>query len=105
MIVLIEGESLRVPATVTGDKDLITSIEAVIKKSLRGEVPTDDKPVVATLTVTDYNSAEISDGYMFTLTNTSVLTPGIYYINYKYMISGLTYKGDPLKVVVKEGVI
>jgi hypothetical protein len=105
MIVLIEGESLRVPATVTGDKDLISSLQAVIKKSLRGEVPTDDSSVVANLVVTDYNSAEIQDGYMFTLSNTSVLTPGIYYINYKFTVSGLIYKGDPMKVVVKEGVI
>lgn len=105
MIVLIKGESLRVPATVTGDKDLISSINVVIKKSQRGEVPTDDKPVVATLAVTDYNSDEIDDGYMFTLANTSSLAIGIYYVNYSYTIEGLIYKGEPMKVVVKEGVL
>jgi hypothetical protein len=105
MIVLIKGESLRIPATVTGDKDLITSIQVQIKKSLRGEVPTDDKPIVATLSVEDYNSDEIDDGYIFTLANTSALGLGIYFVNYKYEIEGLVYKGEPMKVVVKEGVL
>lgn len=105
MIVLIEGESLRIPATVTGSKTLITGLQAQIKRSLRGEVPSDDKPVVAELAVSDYTSDEIFNGYMFTLANTSGLIPGIYYVNFKYTVEGLVYKGEPLKVVVKEGVL
>lgn len=105
MIVIIKGESLRIPATVVGNKDLIGSIEAVIKKSNRGEIPLDTSPVVATLTVSDYDSEEITDGYMFSLINTSALTVGTYYVNYKFVVAGVTYKGDPMKVVVKEGVI
>lgn len=105
MIVLIKGESLRIPATVSGTKELIDSIEAVIKRSVRGEVPLDTSPVVATLTVSDYDSEEITDGYLFSLTNTSSLSVGIYYVNYKYIVAGATYKGDPMKVVVKEGVL
>ncbi len=105
MIVLIEGQSLRIPATVTGNKALISGLQAQIKKSLRGEVPTDDKPVVASLTVSDYTSDQITNGYMFTLVNTSALVPGIYYVNFKYTVDELTYKGDPLRVVVKEGVL
>lgn len=105
MIVIIKGESLRIPATVTGTKSVISSIEAVIKKSNRGEVPLDTSPTVATLTVTDYDAEGIVDGYIFSLLNTSALTVGTYYVNYKYIVAGVTYKGDPMKVVVKEGVI
>lgn len=105
MITIIKGESLRVPATVDGSKTLISSIEAVIKKSLRGEVPLDTTATVATLSVEDFSSLEITDGYMFTLVNTSALNVGIYYLNYKYTVGGLTYKGNPMKIVVKEGVL
>ena len=105
MIVLIEGESLQIPASVTGSKASIQNLTAVIKKSTRGEVPSDNVTAVATLLVEDFNSAEITDGYLFYLTNTSALTPGIYYANFQYQAGGRTYKGEPIKVVVKEGVI
>jgi hypothetical protein len=105
MIVLIQGESLQIPATVTGTKASITALSCVIKKSVRGEIPTESATTVATLLVQDFTSAEITDGYLFYLTNTSALTPGTYYVNYQYTISGKTYKGDPMKVLVKEGVI
>lgn len=105
MITLIKGESLRVPATVDGDRNLITSIEAVIKKSARGEVPLDTAAVVAAVSVVEFDSVQVPDGYMFTLVNTSALLTGIYYLNYKYIVGGLTYKGDPMKIVVKESVL
>jgi hypothetical protein len=105
MIVIVEGESLRIPATVAGNKNLISNLSAVIKRSQRGEVPAESATVVATLTVDDYDSAEINDGYIFELINTSSLTKGIYYVNFEYVVAGRTYKGEPLKVVVKESVV
>lgn len=105
MIVISEGESLRVPATVVGAKNLIQGLEAQIKKSLRGEVPSEDTAVASVLLVSDYTSDEITDGYIFTLTDTSSLGRGTYYINFKFVVDGYTYKGDPLKVLIKEGVL
>lgn len=105
MIVIVEGESLRIPATVAGDKNLISNLSAVIKRSQRGEVPPESATVIATLSVDDYDSAEIIDGYIFELINTSSLTKGIYYVNFEYTVAGRTYKGEPLKVVVKESVV
>lgn len=105
MIVLMQGESLQIPATVTGSKAAISNLSAVIKRSSRGEVPTETAPVVATLSYEDYNSEEITDGYLFYLNNTDALTLGTYYVNYEYTISGRSYKGDPFKVIVKESVV
>jgi hypothetical protein len=105
MIVLLQGESLQIPATVTGSKNVISNLSAVIKRSLRGEVPPESAAVVATLSFDDYDSVEITDGYIFYLTDTSALALGIYYVNYEYMIGGRIYKGDPMKVVVKESVV
>jgi hypothetical protein len=100
----MEGESLKIPATVTGLKSLISNLTVEIKRSLRGEVPTDDKPIAATLTVQDYTSPEITNGYLFTLSN-NTLPVGIYYVNYRYQAGGFTYKGEPLKVLIKESVL
>ena len=105
MITLIKGESLRVPATVDGNRASITSIQATMKKSMRGEVPLDTDSVAAAVTVAEFNSAEIPDGYMFTIVDTSALLTGIYDLNYQYTVAGLTYKGDPMKIVIKESVI
>lgn len=105
MITIVQGESLQVPATVTGDKSVIDLLSAEIKKSNRGEVPLESATTIAELLVTDYTSAEITDGYMFTLADTSDLTVGIYYINYKYTIDGKIYKGAPMRVTVRESVI
>lgn len=52
----MQGESLRIPATVFGSKALITGISAEIKKSSRGEVPAESAPVVASLAVSDFSS-------------------------------------------------
>lgn len=105
MIVLSEGESLRIPATVVGNKSLISDLTAQIKKSLRGEVPSEDTAIAATLAVSDYTSDEITDGYIFTLTDTNSLSRGTYYVNFKFVVDGYTYKGEPLKVLIKEGVL
>lgn len=105
MYVIFQGESLLIPATVQGTKSLISNLTAVIKSSKRGEVPSESDPVVATLTVEDYNSTEVMDGYLFSLTNTSSLVPGIYYVNYEYSVSGTVAKGVPKRVTVKESVI
>lgn len=105
MYTIYQGESLLIPATVVGDKGTITSLTCEIKASSRGEVPSEDDTTVATLSYTDYTSGDIVDGYLFSLANTSALTPGIYYVNYKCVAAGLTSKGVPYKVVVKPGVI
>lgn len=105
MYVIFQGESLLIPATVTGTKSLIENLTCQIKKSARGEVPTESDPVVATLTVEEYDSPEVTDGYLFKLTNSSVLVPGIYFVNYEYTIGGMTFKGVPKRVTVKESVI
>lgn len=106
MYVIFQGESLLIPAAVTGSKAAITSITAEIKEALPGGgIPTTEDEVVATLSVTDYTSSEVTDGYLFSLTNTTALVPGIYYVNYKYIADGKTFKGVPKKVTVKEGVI
>jgi hypothetical protein len=105
MYVIFQGESLLIPATVTGSKQLINNLAVVIKRSNRGEVPLESEPVAGTFTVAPYTSPEVTDGYLFTLANTSALTPGIYYVNYEYTISGNTFKGVPKRVTVKESVI
>lgn len=105
MYVIFQGESLLIPATVQGSKSLISNLTAVIKSSKRGEVPNETDPVVATLTVEDYSSQEVADGYLFSLIDTSVLAPGIYYVNYEYTVNGTTAKGVPKRVTVKESVI
>ena len=105
MIVIVQGESLLLPATVTGEKAYIENLVVEIKKSTRGEVPAESAPTVATLTVSDYDTDEITDGYLFSLEDTSSLTLGIYYVNYSYQIDNRVHKGNPLRVVVKESVI
>lgn len=105
MYVIYQGESLVIPAVVTGTKTLITSVTAVIKSSKRGEVPNESDPVDATFSVEDYDSPEVTDGYLFTLSNTSALAPGIYFVNFEYVVGGLTFKGIPKKVTIKESVI
>lgn len=105
MYTIFQGESLLIPATVVGSKSLITALTAKIKHSKRGEVPLEADTVVATMSVEDYNSPEVTDGYLFKLVNSSPLNPGIYYVNYEYVIDGMTFKGVPKKIVVKESVI
>jgi hypothetical protein len=102
---IFQGESLLIPATVTGSKAAITQLAVQIKRSKRGEVPLESEPVIATLTSENYTSPEVTDGYLFKLVNTTALTPGIYYVNYEYVIDGMTFKGVPKKVTVKESVI
>lgn len=104
MYVIFQGESLLIPATVQGSKGLITNLSVVIKSSKRGEIPSETDPVVATLSVEDYTSAEVTNGYLFSLTNTT-LAPGIYYVNYEYRIGADTFKGVPKRVTIKESVI
>lgn len=105
MYVIFEGESLLIPATVSGSKELIDSVEVEIKSSKRGEVPSESDPVLATMLVEDYDSPEVTNGYLFTLTNSSALAPGIYYVNYKYLIGDKVFKGEPKKITVKDSVI
>lgn len=105
MYVIFQGESLLIPATVTGNKAAITELAVQIKRSKRGEVPLESDPVIASLTYEDYNSPEVTNGYLFKLVNTTALTPGIYYVNYEYVINGMTFKGVPKRVTVKESVI
>lgn len=105
MYIIYQGESLVIPAVVTGDKSLITGITAVIKSSKRGEVPVESDEVLGTFSVEDYDSAEVTDGYLFTLTNTNSLNPGVYFINFEYTVAGLSFKGIPKKVTIKESVI
>lgn len=105
MYVIFQGESLLIPATVTGSKGLISNLAVVIKSSKRGEVPSESDPVAATLTVEDYTSPEVADGYLFTLADSSSLDPGIYYVNYEYMIGDVIAKGVPKRVTIKESVI
>lgn len=105
MITIREGESLQIPATVTGIKANITNLVVKLKRSVRGEVPVESAATVATLAVADFTNDVITDGYLFTLVDTSALSIGIYYVNYEYQIIGKTYKGEPMKVVVKESVI
>ena len=105
MYVIFQGESLLIPATVTGNKAAITQLVVQIKSSKRGEVPLESAPVIATLTSEDYTSPEVTNGYLFKLVNTSALAVGIYYVNYEYVIDGMTFKGVPKRVTVKESVI
>lgn len=105
MYVIFQGESLLIPATVQGEKSLIQNLTAQIKSSKRGEVPLETDPVLGTFTVADYTSPEVTNGYLFTLQNTTGLAPGIYYVNYEYAIGGNTFKGVPKKVTIKESVI
>lgn len=105
MHIIFQGESLLIPASVAGDKTTISGLTAVIKSSKRGEVPKDADPVVATLAVEDFVSAEVGDGYLFSLIDTTPLVPGIYYVNHEFIAAGYTIKGEPYKVVVKESVI
>ena len=105
MYVIYQGESLVIPAVVTGTKSLISGVTAVIKGSERGEVPLESAPVLATFSVSDYTSPEVTQGYLFTLANTNSLAPGIYYVNFEYVVASLTFKGVPKKVVIKESVV
>jgi hypothetical protein len=105
MYVIYQGESLVIPAVVTGTKSLISGVTAVIKSSKRGEVPLETDTVKGTFSVSDYTSPEVTQGYLFTLSNTSTLAPGIYYINFEYIVEGLTFKGIPQKVTIKESVV
>lgn len=105
MYVIFQGESLLIPATVEGTKSFIENLQVQIKSSKRGEVPAESAPVVATMIVEDYTSAEVEEGYLFKLVNTSALVPGIYYVNYEYTIDGMTFKGVPKKITVRESVI
>lgn len=105
MYTIFQGESLLIPAVVTGTKSLITNLTAVIKSSARGEIPLESAPVKGTFTVEDYSSPEVTDGYLFRLTDTSALAPGIYFVNYEYNVDGMTFKGVPKKVTIKESVV
>lgn len=105
MIVLMQGESLLLPATVTGTKSQIQNLTVELKRSTRGEVPQESAPTVATLSVADYTAEQINNGYLFSLLDTSSLALGVYYVNYSYQISNKIFKGTPLRVVVKESVI
>lgn len=105
MYIIFQGESLLIPATVAGTKSLISAISVQIKASKRGEVPLESAAVVATLTVADYTSAEVTNGYLFSLLNTSALAPGIYYVNFKYTVGANTHKGEPKRITVKESVL
>jgi hypothetical protein len=105
MYVIFEGESILIPATVAGSKELISNLEVKIKSSKRGEVPADTDPTVATMTVEDYTSPEVTNGYLFKLVNSSALTPGIYYVNFKYQVQGNTQKGEPKQIMVKQSVL
>ena len=105
MYVIFQGESLLIPATVTGDKGTISGLTAVIKSSKRGEIPKETDPTVATMTVEDYTSPEVTNGYLFVLANSSALAPGIYYVNYEFTAAGYTIKGVPFKIIVKESVV
>ena len=105
MYVIFQGESLLIPATVVGNKLAITQLTVQIKGSKRGEVPLESAPVLATLTVEEYDSAEVDNGYLFKLVNTSALPVGIYYVNYEYVIDGMTFKGVPKRITIKESVI
>ena len=105
MYVIFQGESLLIPAVVTGNKAAITQLAVQMKSSKRGEVPSESAPVIATLTSEDYTSPEVTTGYLFKLVDTSALAVGIYYVNYEYVIDGMTFKGVPKRVTVKESVI
>lgn len=105
MYVIYQGESLVIPAVVTGTKSLISGVTAVLKSSQRGEVPLESAAVLKTFSVSDYNSPEVTQGYLFTLSNTDSLVPGIYYVNFEYIVAGLTFKGIPKKVTIKESVV
>ena len=105
MYVIYQGESLVIPAVVTGTKGLISGVTAVIKSSQRGEVPLESQAVLGTFTVADYTSPEVTQGYLFTLSNTNSLPPGVYYVNFEYTVSGLSFKGIPKKVTIKESVV
>lgn len=105
MYVIYQGESLVIPAVVTGTKSLISGVTAVIKGSKRGEVPLESDPVLATFSVSDYTSPEVTQGYLLTLANTNSLVPGVYYINFEYTVAGLSFKGIPKKVTIKESVV
>jgi hypothetical protein len=105
MITIVQGESLQIPATVTGTKSSITNLVVKLKKSTRGEIPSESAATAATLTVEDFTNDVITNGYLFSLTNTSSLSLGIYYVNYQYEIVGKKYKGNPMKVLIKESVV
>lgn len=104
MYTIMQGESLQIPATVT-DKPSISDLVVTIKKSKNGEIPSQSSPVVATMTVTDYTGAGVTNGYLFSLINTSALVPGMYFINYKYSIDGIFNMGVPVKLQVYPGVV
>lgn len=106
MYTIIKGASLLIPATVTGTKGTIDTVTAQLKAATAGGgVPDASDPVIATFVVTDYTSAQVADGYLFSLENTSAINPGTYYVNYMYTIGTKTFKGSPLKVIVRDGVL
>lgn len=105
MYVIYQGESIVIPAVVSGTKSLISGVTAVIKSSKRGEVPLESDPILATFSVADYTSPEVTNGYLFTLANTNSLQPGVYFVNFEYTVASLVQKGTPKKVVIKESVI
>lgn len=105
MYIIFQGESLQIPVSVTGDKGLISGLTVEIKRSYRGEVPAEDAPTVATMSITDYTNDDITSGYLFTLADSSALAVGLYYINYSYTVGGMVEKGIPVKLSVQESVI
>ena len=105
MLTIFQGESIQLPATVTGTKSNISNLVVKLKRSTRGEVPPESAATVATLTSEDFTNDVITDGYLFSLVNTSSLSVGTYYVNYEYQILGKKYKGTPMKIIVKESVV
>lgn len=103
MYVIYEGESLLIPATVTGAKNLISNVSCVIKAAKKGGgIPADTDTVLGTFSVDDYTSSEVTDGYLFTLINTSTMSPGVYWVNYRYNIGSQVFKGVPKRVTILE---
>lgn len=107
MYVIFQGESLLIPATVQGDKEAIEDLIVELKEAKPGGgVPDTDDPVVGILTIEDYDSPEVTDGYLFSLLDTSELAPGTYFVNYSYSVGDEVFDlGIPKKVIVKEGVV
>lgn len=109
MYTIYQGESLLIPASVDGDKAEISNLTCALKYSKRGEIPNESDAVVAYLSVADYTNADINitDGYLFSLQDTSAIEPGIYFVNYEFtsVTGGYVSKGVPLKVTIKPSVI
>lgn len=106
MYVIFQGESILIPATVTGDKNAIENLVVQLKAANPGGgIPDHTDTVVATFEVADYTSAEVTDGYLFTLENTTTIAAGVYYVNYKYNVGDLLFKGTPKKITIREGLL